>query len=146
MAADPLGGGVLGALPVSGVEHIVRRTLVSAAAAGVVLAVVAVLIGYPLAAPGVLLGLAMAVANHRVFQSTAMRFTTPDGALARKPFAGSVLLRLGACTAVAVVLLVFIRSMGFGVIAGLAVFQAAMLVNAIVALIGYQRQGLGIDQ
>ena len=127
--------GILGSLPVLGVERIVRRTLVAAA--------VAIVAGYPLAAPGILLGLALAVLNHRVFQASAMRYIDPEGTVRRKPFTGSVLARLGVCTAIAVVLVVWVRAMGFGVIAGLALFQAAMLVNAMVALVHYQRTEIG---
>jgi hypothetical protein len=87
--------------------------------------------------------LALAVANHRVFQSSALRFTTPEGVVNRKPFAGSVALRLGVCTAVAFGLLVVEQPMGWGVIGGLALFQALMLVNALVALLRYQRQQIG---
>lgn len=141
MTADTRAAGLLGSFPVLGVEQIVRRTLLSAAAMGLVLAAVAVVLGQPLIAPGLLVGLAMAVLNHRVFQSSAMRFIDPEGSVRRKPFAGSVLARLGACTALAVVALIFARPLGWGIIGGLAVFQAAMLVNAIVALIGYQRAG-----
>ncbi len=135
--------GILGSLPVLGVERIVRRTLVAAAGAGLVAAAVAIVAGYPLAAPGILLGLALAVLNHRVFQASAMRYIDPEGTVRRKPFTGSVLARLGVCTAIAVVLVVWVRAMGFGVIAGLALFQAAMLVNAMVALVHYQRTEIG---
>lgn len=135
--------GVLGAFPVLGVERIVRRTLLSAAAAGLAAAVAAIVVGYPLVAPGLVVGLGLALLNHRVFQASALRYIDPEGSIRRKPFTGSVLARLGVCTAVAVGLLVWVRPMGFGVIAGLAIFQAAMLVNAIVALLHYQRTEIG---
>lgn len=134
---------VLGAFPVVGVERIVRRTLVSAGGAVIAAAALAVAVGYPLVAPGLVLGLALAVLNHRVFQSSALRYIDPEGSVRRKPFTGSVVARLGVCTAAAVALLVWVRPMGFGVIAGLALFQAAMLVNAIVALVHYQRTEIG---
>ena len=135
--------GILGALPVLGVERIVRRTLLSAAAGGILAGLLAVIAGFPLVAPGILLGLGLAVLNHRIFQASALRYIDPEGSVRRKPFTGSVLARLGACTAVAVVLLVWARPVGFGVIAGLAIFQAAMLVNAVVALVHYQRAEIG---
>lgn len=103
----------------------------------------AILLGQPFFAPGIALGIALAVANHRVFQSSALRFTTPEGVISRKPFAGSVALRLGACTAVAIGLLIVERPMGWGVVAGLAMFQALLLLNAVVSLIHYQRQDIG---
>jgi hypothetical protein len=116
-----------------------RRTVISALVAGVVAGGVAVLLGQPYVAPGLGLGLALALANHRVFQSSALRFTTPEGAIHRKPFAGSVALRLGVCTAVAIGLLLLNRPLGWGVIAGLALFQFLLLVNALVALLHFVR-------
>ena len=120
-----------------------RRTVFAAMAAGILAAVAAVLLGQPLVAPGLAIGLTLAVANHRVFQSSAMRFTTPEGVVNRKPFAGSVALRLGVCTAVAIGLLVVAPPIGWGVIAGLALFQALMLLNAVIGLLRYQRQQIG---
>ena len=49
-------------------------------------------------------------------------------------------LRLGVCTAVAIGLLIVDPPIGWGVIAGLALFQATMLFNALIALIRFQRQ------
>jgi hypothetical protein len=118
----------------------VRRTVIASIIAGVVGSVLAVLLGHPLFAPGLVIGLALALANHRVFQSSALRFTTAEGVLNRKPFAGSVALRLGVCTAVAIGLLVVEPALGWGVIAGLAIFQAMMLLNAVIGLARYQRQ------
>lgn len=126
--------------PITQVDRVVRRTLVSAGAVGVIAIGASLLLGYPLVAPGILVGLGMAVLNHRLFQTSAVRFTDDEGSVARRPFASTVFLRLGACTAVAVLLLVFVRPMGWGVVGALAGFQALMLLNSIVALIGYQRQ------
>jgi uncharacterized membrane protein len=130
---------LLTAFPLSEIDRVVRRTAFSAIAAGIVVTGIAILLGQPYFAPGMAIGLALALANHRVFQSSAMRFTTTDGAVARKPFAGSVALRLGVCTGVAVGLLVLKAPVGWGVIVALALFQASMLFNAIISLIKYQR-------
>lgn len=119
----------------------VRRTALTAIALGVLGAGAAMLIGQPYFVPGLGLGLVLAIFNHRVFQSSAMRFTTPDGVVNRKPFAGSVALRLGLCTLVAVGLLILEQPVGWGVVCGLALFQATMLGNAVVALIRFQRRG-----
>jgi hypothetical protein len=121
----------------------VRRTVITAIAVGIVGAALAVLLGQPFVAPGLAVGLGLAVANHRVFQSSALRFTTSEGVVNKKPFAGSVALRLGVCTAVAFGLLVLDRPVGWGVIIGLAVFQFLMLVNSLVALLRYQRRPMG---
>jgi len=132
---------VLTAFPLSEIERVVRRTALTAIAIGVIGAIVAVLMGQPYFVPGLGLGLVLAIGNHRVFQSSAMRFTTAEGVVNRKPFAGSVALRLGVCTVVAIGLLIVEQPVGWGVMAGLALFQATMLGNAVVALIRYQRSG-----
>ena len=132
---------MLTAFPLSEIERVVRRTAFTAIAIGVIGGVVAVLIGQPYFVPGLALGLVLAIFNHRVFQSSAMRFTTPEGAVNRKPFAGSVALRLGLCTVVAIGLLIVEQPVGWGVVAGLALFQATMLGTAVVALFRFQRQG-----
>lgn len=133
---------MLTAFPLSQIERVVRRTAIMAILAGTILAVIAIVIGQPYFVPGIALGLVLAIANHRVFQSSAMRFTTPEGVVSRKPFAGSVALRLGVCTVVAVGLLIIEEPVGWGVVAGLALFQAMMLLNAVIALIKFQRQSI----
>ena len=119
-----------------------RRTAYTALGIGAVWAGIAILIGQPWFVPGIAVGLTLAICNHRVFQSSAMRFTSPDGVVNRKPFAGSVALRLGTCTAVAIGLLIVEQPVGWGVVCALALFQATMLGNAIVSLLRFQRQGL----
>lgn len=131
------------AFPLTEIDRIMRRTVIAAIIVGVIGAGLSVLLGQPYVAPGIAVGLGLAVANHRVFQSSALRFTTPEGVVNRKPFAGSVALRLGACTAVAIGLMIVEQPMGWGVIGGLAVFQALMLANALVALLRYQRHEIG---
>ncbi|MDQ6839249.1 MAG: hypothetical protein M3137_13210 [Actinomycetota bacterium] len=131
---------MLANFPITQVDRIMRRTLYSASAVVILGVTASIVVGYPLVAPGLVLGLGMAVINHRIFQGSAMRFITNEGTVARKPFAGSVLGRLGACTAVALLLLVFVQPMGWGVIGALAAFQAMLLLNAIVALVRYQRE------
>ncbi len=133
---------MLTAFPLSEIERVVRRTAITSIIFGVVASVVAVLIGQPYFVTGMAIGLILAIGNHRVFQSSAMRFTTPDGVVSRKPFAGSVALRLGVCTAVAIGLLILSQPVGWGVIGGLALFQATMLGSALVALLRYQRHAV----
>jgi Na+-driven multidrug efflux pump len=131
---------LLTAFPLSEIERVVRRTVIAAIAAGVVVGGLAVLLGQPLVVPGLAVGMTLAIGNHRVFQSSAMRFTTPEGVVNRKPFAGSVALRLGVCTAVAIGLLIIAQPVGWGVVIALALFQATMLFTAVIALIRFQRQ------
>jgi hypothetical protein len=134
---------LLTAIPLSEIERVVRRTAIASIIIGAIAAGVAMLIGEPYFVPGIALGLILAIANHRVFQSSAMRFTDPGGNLHRKPFAGSVALRLGVCTIVAVGLLIVDQPVGWGVMAGLALFQGVMLGSALVTLFRYHRAGFG---
>lgn len=134
---------MINAFPLTEIDRIMRRTVIAAIVVGVVGAAASVLLGRPFVAPGLAVGLGLAVANHRVFQSSALRFTSPEGVVNRKPFAGSVALRLGVCTAVAIGLMLVDQPLGWGVIGGLAVFQALILANALVALLHYQRHEIG---
>lgn len=131
------------AFPLLEIDAVVRRTLRSAVVMTAIAAAAAIGLGYPLVAPGLVIGLILAVGNHRLFQASAMRFITPEGTVKRKPFAGATLVRLGAATAVALLLLVFVQQMGWGVVIGLAMFQGVMLVNALVVLLAYQRKQVG---
>lgn len=130
---------MLEGFPVNEIDAVMRRTLWSAAAVGFLAVGAGIGFGYPLVGPGVILGLALGLANNRVFQVSAARNTTEEGTLNRGPFASATLLRLGSVTAVAVLLLFFVRPMGWGVIAGLAGFQMLLLVNMLRSLLAHQR-------
>lgn len=130
---------MLADFPVLYVDLIVRRTIVSCAVLGVLALLLAILLGQPLAGVGVLLGLAAATGNHRLFQLSTVRYSRADGHMERKPYAGSVAGRLGAITIVAFALLYFVRPMGFGMIGGLVAFQVLLMANALAALWRYQR-------
>jgi hypothetical protein len=131
---------LLPAFPLTVIDRVMRRTVSATLVVIVVGCAAAILLGQPYVAPGLIIGFSLAIANHRVFQSSAMRFTTPEGVVHRKPFAGSVALRLGVCTAVAIGLLILSQPLGWGVIVALALFQASLLCNALVALLRYQRE------
>ncbi len=131
---------MLTAFPLAEVDRIVRRTAFASIAIGIVGAIIAVILGQPSVPVGIAIGLGLAIVNHRVFQSSALRFTSDDGVVSKKPFAGSVALRLGICTAIAFGLLYIDEPVGWGVIAGLALFQVTMLFYAMLALLRFQRQ------
>ena len=130
---------MLEGFPVSEIDTVMRRTLWSSAAVGLLAVGAAIGFGYPLAGPGVVLGLLLALANNRVFQVSAARNTTTEGRINRGPFASATFLRLGSVTAVAVVLLLLVRPMGWGVIGGLVLFQMTLLLHMLKSLLAYQR-------
>ena len=96
-------------------------------------------LGQPLAGVGVLLGLAAATVNHRLFQVSTVRYSKDDGHMDRRPYVGTVAARLGGITIVAFALLFFVRPMGFGMVGGLVAFQVLLMANALGALWRYQR-------
>jgi hypothetical protein len=130
---------MLADFPVLYVDGIVRRTIASCALLAVVALVVAFLSGQYLAGAGVLLGLAAATVNHRLFQISTAHYSNEEGHLQRKPYAGSVAARLGAITVIAFALLFLAKSMGFGMIGGLVAFQVLLMVNALATLWRYQK-------
>jgi hypothetical protein len=133
---------MLSDFPVLHVDLVLKRTIGSCIVLGVVAVVASLLLGQPLAGVGVLLGLAGAVANHRLFQVSTAHYSDGDGHIRRKPFAGTVAMRLGALTFIAFALLFLVRPMGFGMIGGLVAFQLSLMANALGALWRYQRAQL----
>jgi hypothetical protein len=128
--------------PVLYVDVIVRRTLGSCIVLAVVVLGLAFFLGQYLAGAGVVLGLAGATVNQRLFQLSTARYSTAEGHLERKPYFGSVAARLGLLTVVAFGLLFLVRPMGFGMVGGLVVFQVLLMANAFGALWRYQRMQL----
>jgi hypothetical protein len=133
---------MLADFPVLYVDAIVRRTLALAIALGVAAVATSSFLGQYLAGIGVVLGLAGATANHRLFQLSTARYSDAEGHLQRKPYFGSVVGRLGALTVVAFGLLYFVRPMGFGMVGGLVAFQFLLMANALGALWRYQHSQL----
>ena len=133
---------MLGDFPVAYVDLIVRRTIGSCIILGVGALVLTALLGQYLAGIGVVLGLAGATVNHRLFQVSTAHYSSAEGHLQRKPYFGSVAARLGALTVVTFGLLYFVRPMGFGMVGGLVAFQLLLMGNALGSLWRYQRAQL----
>ncbi|HUZ43777.1 MAG TPA: hypothetical protein VMU63_05180 [Acidimicrobiales bacterium] len=125
--------------PVAEIDGVMRRTLWSSVAVGILAVGAGIGLGYPLFGPGAVIGLGLGLLNNRVFQVSAARNTTPEGKINRGPFASATFLRLGAVTAVALLLLLFVRPMGWGVIAGLAIFQPILSLHMLKVLLAFQK-------
>lgn len=130
---------MLEGFPVGEIDGVMRRTLWSSLTIGLLAVGGGIAFGYPLFGVGALVGMGLALANSRLFQVSAARNTTAAGRVRRVPFAGATLVRLGAVTAVAVALMFVVRSMGWGVLAGLVLFQMTMLFAMLKVLLAYQR-------
>jgi O-antigen/teichoic acid export membrane protein len=130
---------VFAGFPVAEVERVVRRTVYVAIALAVAALAASAALGYLLVGIGVVIGLGLGLLNNRLFTASATHVTTEEGTLQKKPFAVSVLVRLGLVTAIAIGLLILLRPMGWGIIAGLVAFQGVLLVVAAGAVLRYQR-------
>ncbi|HET6793626.1 MAG TPA: hypothetical protein VFH45_04245 [Acidimicrobiales bacterium] len=130
--------------PVTEVDGVVRRTLLGAAGAAAIGVAAASSLRHPLVGVGVIIGLVLGAINNRMFTSSALRFTTEEGKVRRGVLGTSVARRLGGVTIVAFGLLWFARPVGWGVLAGLAVFQMLLMVNALKALMAFHRGEAGV--
>jgi hypothetical protein len=117
-------------LPVSAAANFRRAVLVSAVL-GLVAVVVLSVAGHPLMGIFGVIGLALGALNNRLLQRSVVAYAqsgTPD----KKGFRRGVLVRLLSTTLIAIGCAVLVDPDGLAVFAGLAVFQAIMLIGAAV--------------
>ena len=117
------------------ISSLARRTALVAVGLGVIALVVTVVLGYPLAGLGVCLGLAMAMVNFRLITRATAKVSASTREDKRRPLVTNTLGRLGAISAVALLLAWLVRPLGFGAIVGLALFQFTLLTNVTVTLL-----------
>jgi len=109
-----------------------KRSLVLAVALGALSLVVLALLGHPLAGFFVVLGLAFGVLNTWLMQRSIVRY---GESRSKGGFVRGMLTRLFLLTAVSLVAVFLVRPVGIGLLAGLAVFQAIVLLGAAVPVI-----------
>ena len=112
-----------------------RRTVFTAFALGVVALVVLWIVGYPLAGLGACIGLGLGLVNIRLVMSTASRLNASGTTNVKRPMAMSTLTRLALTTVVAIVLVVVNLPLGMGVLGGVAVFYLLFVVSLVVTLL-----------
>jgi hypothetical protein len=114
-----------------------RRTRVTAVALGVVALVVGGVVGEPYGGLGVVLGLVGGALNTRWVDGTVARLQAlgVSQKAARRPLAAGSIVRLGAVTAIVVLLLVLVAPMGLGMLLGLALYQATFLASMLGAVL-----------
>ena len=108
-----------------------RRSLILAIPVGGLSLLILALVGHPLAGLFVVIGLALGMANVWAVQRTVVRYGENQSKFA---FLGSVFGRLGLLTIVGLLAAYFIRPDGFGLLGGIAVFQAMMLIGSMVSV------------
>jgi len=125
---------LMGAVEPSAFRSMLRRLTITAAVLGVAGVVVALSLGSPLGALGVTLGVTIGFLNvrsiDRLVSHTDVDPETSSKAL-RRMVGSRTLLRLGAITAVVLVVVVIEAPLGIGIVVGLVIFQLAFVGNVI---------------
>ncbi|WP_375493153.1 hypothetical protein [uncultured Jatrophihabitans sp.] len=117
--------------PVSAVANL-RRAVRISVLLSIVAIVVSALVGHPLAGILGAVGMALGAGNNWVLQKSVIARAT--GGVSKGKFNGSVMMRLGGTTVIAVVVGLIFRPDGLAIFIGLALFQALMLVGAALPL------------
>jgi hypothetical protein len=121
------------------INRLLRRTVFSAIGFGVVALVVAGVLGHLVLGLGVCLGLVLGIVNVRLITQQTAKVSESQTTRPMRALASLTLVRLGATTAVIVVLLVISAQLGLGGVGGVALFYFVFLANLVIPLL---RKGL----
>jgi hypothetical protein len=111
---------------------VLRWTTVSALIAGGGAVVVALFVSSPLAAVGIVIGLAMAILNLRFLDAGVAKVQTKgetNKKVLRRAMGTKSVTRLGIITVIAVGLLFLSGPLGIGTVIGLVIFQVLFVFN-----------------
>ena len=125
---------VLENLPTNTLPRLLRRTTVSALAAGLVGFVVALFIAPPLAAIGVAIGVGLAVVNLRFLDRQAARVELrgeQSSKAVRRQLGGKTTGRLAVVTVVVLALVWLNAPLGIGIVSGLVIYQIVFVINVM---------------
>ena len=121
-------------LPPDALLRVVSRTAVGSGIAGAIGAIVALLLGYPLAIVGIAIGIAMGLLGLR---DLTRQVTRTDGDVepsmkeARRQMGSRTLLRLLLVTGISMGALFVSPSLGIGIMSGLVLYQFTFVVGAL---------------
>jgi hypothetical protein len=107
--------------------------MLTALAFGAVAVAIALWRAPALASVGIVLGMGMAVMNYRLLDAGVAKVESTGSrklGMLRRAIAARTFVRLGAITAVAVILLILNGPLGIGTVVGLVLFQIAFVINA----------------
>lgn len=96
---------------------------------GVAALVACIAFGAPLLGLGACIGLGLGTLNFRMIGNSVARVSARPEGNTRRPLAMNTMGRMGIITVVTIGLLFVSPDLGFGVLAGLAVFQVVLLAN-----------------
>jgi hypothetical protein len=128
---------LIGGLESTQFRALLRRMTVTAAALGAVGVAVALSLGAPLAAVGIVLGVAIGFWNVRAIDRQVSRSDVdPETStkVLRRAVGTRSLARLGAITVVVIAVVMIEAPLGIGIVVGLVIFQLAFVGNVIRAM------------
>jgi hypothetical protein len=116
---------------------VLRRTVLSAIAVGVVAVLLTALLGSLWGALGIVIGLAMAIVNLRFLDAGIAKLKPegPEGEVSisnkvlRRAMGTKSVTRLGIITVICIGLMLLNGALGIGAVAGLVIFQLLFVVN-----------------
>jgi hypothetical protein len=120
---------VLSRFSLPDVDAVSRRTVFSSLAVGVVGLGACAALGDALTGLGFCIGISLGIFNFRMVQRSVAKVSVREGANHRRPLALNTLGRLAVVSVIALGLCFIRLDLGFGVLAGLAVFQLLLLVS-----------------
>ena len=111
------------------IPEVSRRTVAAALIVGVASLVAALSFGHLWIGVGACIGLALGTVNYRLVGVSVDKVAAMGTDNPKRPLAANTLGRLGIITVIALGLAFVNKGLGFGVLAGLAVFQLLLIVN-----------------
>jgi len=123
---------VLSDLEGNALAKVLRRTVVSALIVGGGAIIVALFVSAPLAAAGIVLGLAMAIVNLRFLDAGVAKVQTKgetDRKAQRRAMGTKSVTRLAVITGIAIGLMFLNGPLGIGTVVGLVIFQLVFVAN-----------------
>lgn len=121
-------------LPANTLPRLLRRTTLSALAAGIAGFVVALLVAPPLSALGVVIGVALAIVNLRFLDRQAAKVELQgeqSTKAVRRQLGGRTTGRLLVMTVVVLGVVWLNAPLGIGIVAGLVIYQIVFVANVI---------------
>ena len=128
-------------LPLIELNAVLRRSYIVAAAVGAGGLILTSFLGFPLVGLGLIAGLALGALNSRMARNSMARYVAGSAGPQKSVFMASSLVRLGAITAVAIVVIVVARQVGWGMVFGLALFQFVVLASTARTMLKSIRSG-----
>jgi len=126
---------VLGQFTLPELGRVLKRTVYAAIGLGAVALIVSGVLGYIIFGLGVCLGLGLGVMNIRLIVQQTGRVSASQTAHRIRALASITTFRIGAMTAVIVLLVLLAQPLGFGTLGGVAVFYFIFLGNLVIPLL-----------